>query len=255
MGIHRILVVDDSPAVRETIGILLGGDYEVQSTRVDDYTARGLQGQLPNLIIAARPAAAGGDCRPFPAGVPVLWIDSAAGPGPSIAPLFARSAPRVAECSPRRTPVTADHRTRPAAAAVVTGCGAGVARRWPPSCHASGRRAGIGKRSVARAVHGRRQWVSALCRVARRGGVMATPGWRGGASHRPRRAVGPTQQALLPRSSRPTAHARRRGVRVLRRPAISARGRRRRLRPRPYYRITVLTVAWCPGASGRRIPH
>ena len=40
MALHRILVVDDSPAVRETVGILLGGDYDVQASRLDDYAAQ-----------------------------------------------------------------------------------------------------------------------------------------------------------------------------------------------------------------------
>ena len=82
MALHRILVVDDSPAVRETVGILLGGDYEVQAVRIDDHAARGIDGPLPSLIIAARAASGRGEPGLFPAGVPVLWIDDGAGGGP-----------------------------------------------------------------------------------------------------------------------------------------------------------------------------
>jgi len=42
VALHRILVIDDSLAVRETIGILLGADYEVQASTVEDYPSIGL---------------------------------------------------------------------------------------------------------------------------------------------------------------------------------------------------------------------
>ena len=40
MALHRILVVDDSPAVRETVGILLAGEYEVQAHAASTNTWR-----------------------------------------------------------------------------------------------------------------------------------------------------------------------------------------------------------------------
>ena len=76
MALRRILVVDDSPAVRESVSILLAGDYDVQALRADELAARGIPGPLPNLIIAARAVGRSGHVAALPPGTPVLWIDS-----------------------------------------------------------------------------------------------------------------------------------------------------------------------------------
>lgn len=69
MGRHRILVVDDSPAVRETIAIVLGGDHEVRACAAEDYSAESITAFNPRLIIAASGPLS------FPPGIPVLWLD------------------------------------------------------------------------------------------------------------------------------------------------------------------------------------
>lgn len=167
MALHRILVVHDSRAIRETVGIVLGADYEVQASRLDDYAATGIEGRLPHLIIAARASSGRCERRPFPGGVPVLWIDGAAeGPpggwqGPSLPTRF----------SPR------DLRRRVAellAARSAGGSGiAPAARLHPPFVTGDAARAiaealavelplhlvgepGAGKRAAARAVHAAR---------------------------------------------------------------------------------------------------
>ena len=165
MALHRILVVDDSPAVRETVGILLGGDYEVQAVRVDDYLAKGIDGPLPRVIIAARAASRHGEPGLFPAGIPVLWIDDDAADtsprsrhGPSLPRRFSPRELRrcVAELL-AAPPARANGPTR-------------AARLYPPYVSSDAARAiaralstelplhlvgepGIGKGSIARAVH------------------------------------------------------------------------------------------------------
>jgi len=164
VALHRILVVDDSPAVRETVSILLGGDYEVHASRVDDYALKGVHGQLPHLIIAARAAARRCEPRLFPAGVPVLWIE-----GPTEATAVSWHGPSL----PRRfSPRELRQRVTDLLAEPIGRRGAMShgARLQPPYVTSDAARAiahalatelplhlvgepGVGKRSVARAVH------------------------------------------------------------------------------------------------------
>lgn len=263
MGIHRILVVEDSSAVRETIGILLGGEYEVQSARVDEYTARGIQGPLPNLIIAARPAAAAGECRPFPAGVPVLWIDSAAEPGPWSGPSIPR---RFSPRELRRS--VADLLAAPAAGRDGP---SQPARLQPPFVTSDAARAlapalatelplhlvgeaGSGKRSVARAVHAARGTGSFLPLPGAHvdASVLATPGWRGGALFIDRvEQLPPAAQQALLAALEPTGLLRMpdgAGVRLITSATsdLGAAADAGAFAPDLYYRITVLTVRLLP---------
>ena len=71
MALQRILVVHDSPAVRETVGILLAGEYDVHAMEADQYLARRAIEPAPDLLIAAAAIAA----RPLPEGMAVLWVE------------------------------------------------------------------------------------------------------------------------------------------------------------------------------------
>lgn len=93
MALYRILVVDDSPAVRETVGILLGNDYEVHASRVDDFLAAAGRGPVPHLVIAA-PSVFTAHPQQLPSGVPVLWIGDGAVPALGTAALSPRFSPR-----------------------------------------------------------------------------------------------------------------------------------------------------------------
>jgi len=75
LALHRIFVVDDSPAIRETLGILLGGEYEVQAMTVAESAARlGREARIPAAIIAAASDGARQAIQQLPARVPVLWL-------------------------------------------------------------------------------------------------------------------------------------------------------------------------------------
>ena len=167
VALHRILVVDDSPAVRETLGILLGGSYEVHAAAIADYATAGGHEPRPDLIIAARAAAARCPPQRFPAGVPVLWIEGPAESG---------SLPRRGPSIPRRfSPRELQRRVAELLVAppAADGAQSQFARLRRPYVSADAARAigealltdlplhlvgeaGTGKRSVARAVHGAR---------------------------------------------------------------------------------------------------
>jgi DNA-binding NtrC family response regulator len=156
VALHRILVVDDSPAVRETLAILLGGDYEVEAVPTAALGARGA-GSVPSLVIAARAPALTNGGAALPPGVPVLWIDPIAGSsgGEPASPPFSprRLRAQVAALLARPAPV-ARGRDRlgapfiPAAVASVIA----EALRVPLPLHLVGE-AGVGKRALARAIH------------------------------------------------------------------------------------------------------
>lgn len=94
MPLHQILVIDESLAVRETIAILLGNDYEIRTLSVDDYLASSEKGQAPpSLIVAGGPHAAA-LAGHLPIEVPVLWLRDVPGPGEAL--------PDDAEFLPRR---------------------------------------------------------------------------------------------------------------------------------------------------------
>jgi DNA-binding NtrC family response regulator len=164
VALHRILVVDDSLAVRETIGILLGGDYEVHASTVDQYAATGILGEPPELIIAARAAAPRCAPRPFPPGVPVLWIEGADDP-PGV-PAYGASLPRpfsprelrrrVVEllAAPQTYGAGSSHaaRLRPPYVSAEVGRAIAPALATTLPLHLVGE-PGTGKRSLARAVH------------------------------------------------------------------------------------------------------
>ena len=167
MALHRILVVDDSLAVRETIGILLGADYEVHAATVDQYTATGILGEPPNLIIAARAAAPRATAQPFPPGVPVLWIESAGeasgltGRAASLPRPFSprELRRRVGEllAAPRTFESGSSHATRlhPPYVSAEVGRALAPALATTLPLHLVGE-PGTGKRGLARAIHAAR---------------------------------------------------------------------------------------------------
>lgn len=210
MALHRILVVDDSPAVRETVGILLGGEYDVHASRLDDYTAKGIPGPLPSLIIAARTAARRDQPPPFPAGVPVLWIDSEGQVGgwfgPSIPRRFSPrelrrsvaellAAPVAVSSGPAHGPrLQPPYLTSQAARAI------GQALRTDLPLHLVGE-AGTGKRAVARALHAARASGPFLPLSGAHfdTAILTTPGRQAGTLFldRVEQLTAPAQQALL----------------------------------------------------------
>ena len=155
MALHHILVVHDSPAVRETVGILLAGDYEVQGMEVDQYLARRLVEPPPRLLIAA-PGVGG---HPLPAGTAVLWVDDGSGRLPQGAVLAKQFSPRelrrqVAAALARSIdpePVRGTRLEPPFVPAEAARTLAEAVRSALP-LHLAGE-PGVGKRAVARAIH------------------------------------------------------------------------------------------------------
>jgi signal transduction histidine kinase len=168
VALRRILVVDDAVAVRETIGILLGGEYEVHPCTIEQWVARGAAELAPDLIVAARAAASQGPSRPFPAAIPLLWIDdppsggrSAASAGVSIPARFSPrelrqrvgellSAPPAPPLAALRAPRLQPPYVSAEAASVLADA---VSTVLP--LHLLGE-SGTGKRGLARAVHAAR---------------------------------------------------------------------------------------------------
>jgi len=168
VALHRILVVDDSLAVRETIGILLGGDYEVHVCTVEHWLAKGPPEPPADLIIAAREAAPRCTPRPFPPAIPLLWIDEPrrapehrGAPGASIPGRFSprELRQRVAELlsAPRSYVGAMAHATRLQPPYVSAEAAAILAQAVLTDLplHLVGE-AGTGKRAIARAVHAAR---------------------------------------------------------------------------------------------------
>ena len=163
MALHHILVVHDSPAVRETVGILLAGEYEVQGMEVDQYLARRVIEPRPRLLVAA-PTIAG---RPLPEGVAVLWVDDGGGrlpAGPALARQFSprelrRMVDAALAAAPPPVPAAAaplpGRLEPPFVPAAVAPVLAEAARSSLP-LHLAGE-PGIGKRAVTRAVHAARE--------------------------------------------------------------------------------------------------
>jgi DNA-binding NtrC family response regulator len=155
VALHHILVVHDSPAVRETVGILLAGDYEVQGMEVDQYLARRLVEPPPRLLIAA-PSIGG---HPLPDGTAVLWVDDGSGRLPQGEVLARQFSPRelrrqVAAALARSIdpePVRGTRLEPPFVPAEVARTLAEAVRSALP-LHLAGE-PGVGKRTVARAIH------------------------------------------------------------------------------------------------------
>jgi hypothetical protein len=68
-----VLVLDDSPAIRETVAILLGADYEVEAASVEEYRTQEHR-RTPDLVIAGESTAARHVLRGLPATARVLWL-------------------------------------------------------------------------------------------------------------------------------------------------------------------------------------
>lgn len=260
MALYRILVVDDSPAVRETVGILLGNDYEVHASRVDDYLASGIPDPPPHLIITQHLAPSEPDPRRFPAGVPVLWIGDGNGPQRDGAHLSRRfsprelrqrvaellSAPRSIDPPPQRRSDTRLHAPfLPAAAAR----GISTALTTDLPLHLIGE-PGTGKRAIAKGVHAARNGGPFLALPAAHfdPAVLAAPGCGGGTLFIDAvdQLDGQSQQALLavlePTGLVRTAEAA--GLRLVTATSgdLEAAVDSGAFAPALYYRITVLTA-------------
>ncbi|MBX3027526.1 sigma 54-interacting transcriptional regulator [bacterium] len=145
----------DSPAVRETVGILLAGEFEVQAMEVDQYLSRRVIEPLPRLVIAA-PAIAG---RPLPEGAAPLWVDDGSGRLPEGPALTRQFSPRelrrqVAAALARPVEPVAARTTRlePPFVPLEAGRILAEAARSSLPLHLAGE-PGVGKRAIARAIH------------------------------------------------------------------------------------------------------
>ena len=95
MALRRIVVVDESPAIRETVSILLGSDYEIQAFSLNEYLSVGPSGRAqPSLIIAGTTGRIPATTGMFPPDVPVLWLLDVPHPSSSPAPATAETLPR-----------------------------------------------------------------------------------------------------------------------------------------------------------------
>lgn len=75
MALNRILAVDDSAAMRETLGILLGGDYEIRVATFEEYCARtGGERDPWSLVILGASEAFPAALEPVSSETPVLWL-------------------------------------------------------------------------------------------------------------------------------------------------------------------------------------
>ncbi|MDX2168067.1 MAG: sigma 54-interacting transcriptional regulator [Deltaproteobacteria bacterium] len=158
----------DSPAVRETVGILLGAEYEVQAAGVDEYLSQGIHAAAPQLLIA--PASLARHALPAS---PVLWVEDGRGaalPGPSLSPQFSprelRQQVGAALARPLPSPRPgARSRLEPPFVPAETALTLAEATRSQLPLHLVGE-PGTGKRALARAVHaahteGELAWVDA----------------------------------------------------------------------------------------------
>jgi signal transduction histidine kinase len=150
---RRILVVDDSPAMRETLCVLLGGSFDVCATSPAEI------GQVDSIagcdLTIASVALRGSTA--LPPG-PILWLgdDPAAGLGRRFTPTQLRR--RVAECLARRgdgeaPPSRRDWCLREPFLAPQARAVAERARATGLPLHIAGE-PGSGKHAVARALHG-----------------------------------------------------------------------------------------------------
>jgi signal transduction histidine kinase len=154
LALQRILVVHDSPAVRETVGILLGAEYDVQAAGVDEYLAHGIHAAAPQLLIAPVGLAQ----HALPSGA-VLWVGDGRGqaPGPVLSPQFSPRELRqqVGVALARRLPpprAGARSRLEPPFVPSETAHTLAEATRSHLPLHLVGE-PGVGKRALARAVH------------------------------------------------------------------------------------------------------
>ena len=263
MALHRILVVDDSPAVRETLGILLGANttsMPATSTRSSPAACTGATAPSDHRR-QAEPATQ----RRMPAPrVPVLWLEDAAEPAAHLALTPGAALPRPL--------LPASARARVGALLARPPAGVPPAARWracsrpssrPTSARVAGRgdarplAAPSGRRAGRRqALHGARRPRGARRRrvLARSAAAPSTPRPLTGAARAERSSSTASnssarggQQALLAvlDAQRLDARRRRRAV---------ARGHHRGSATSPppstrapsspgsYYRLTVLTA-------------
>ena len=75
LGRRRVLVVDDSPAIRETMVILLGADYEVGALTSAEYLSAGISSHaLPDVLVIGASAETRAAAQTLPDRVAVLWL-------------------------------------------------------------------------------------------------------------------------------------------------------------------------------------
>jgi len=158
VALKRILVVHDLPAVRETVGILLGAEYDVQSSSVDAYFAQASPAATPDLLIAAARLAGR-----QPPGCAVLWVDDGTARDLSPPALSRQFSPR--ELRQRVTAALAQpvvpshtgarHRLEPPFVPIDASRTLVEAAHSALPLHLVGE-PGVGKRALARAVHATR---------------------------------------------------------------------------------------------------
>jgi signal transduction histidine kinase len=89
----RVCVIDNSPAIRETIPIVLGADYTVQCLTADEYLRAPSQLCNADLLVVADDALPLESVTALAHGPPVLWLQSRTGP-PRLHPGQSAAIPR-----------------------------------------------------------------------------------------------------------------------------------------------------------------
>jgi DNA-binding NtrC family response regulator len=77
---RRVCVIDNSPAIRETIAIVLGGRHTVACFAADEHLADQSDIDAADLLIVADDALPGASVVALAHGRPVLWLQSQPGP-------------------------------------------------------------------------------------------------------------------------------------------------------------------------------
>lgn len=85
MECPRVCVIDNSPAIRETISIVLGADYRVQSLTADEYLRSPSELSGADLLVVGDDVLPADSVTALAHGPPILWLQSRAGPPQLIA--------------------------------------------------------------------------------------------------------------------------------------------------------------------------
>ena len=82
MECPRVCVIDSSPAIRETITVVLGGGYGVQCLTPDEYLLDPSKLGEPDLLVVADDALPTESLLALTHGPPILWLQTRRGPPP-----------------------------------------------------------------------------------------------------------------------------------------------------------------------------
>ena len=258
MGAPPILVVHESEAVRETVAIVLSGDYDVATVSPLGLPACRFSGPTAPVLVLASTALAAAVRRSVPAALPLLWIGDgpveSAGTDaipPRFSPRLLRQRVEAALSRPQRH--GDDGGIAPPLIPQAAAAAMAVATTSLVPVHLCGP-AGSGRHAVARGIH---------TRAARRGRFAATAAaslrWKAldrsdeiatlyieGVDRLPPKRQEQLAARLAPDGT--ITVGTRRGVRLITSSCddLAAAAEEGRLSPALYYRLTVLEIALPP---------